>query len=86
VRGDLSEARSYHRQSLDLARQIGSAWDEAHALAGLGRCLLATGGSSEGEDLLRQALEIFQRIGAAETADVTAELQALTDARPAPKL
>jgi hypothetical protein len=33
--------------------------------------------------MLRQALEIFQRIGAAETADVSAELKALTDARPA---
>ena len=33
--------------------------------------------------MLRQALEIFQRIGAAEAADVSAELQALTDARPA---
>ena len=35
------------------------------------------------EDLLRQALEIFQRTGAAEAADVSAELQALTEARPA---
>lgn len=30
--------------------------------------------------MLRQALEIFQRIGAAETAEVSAELHALTDA------
>jgi class 3 adenylate cyclase/tetratricopeptide (TPR) repeat protein len=84
VRGDLSEARLYHQQALDLARQIGSSWDEAHALAGLGRCLLTTGRNREGEDMLRQALEIFQRIGSAETADVSAELQALADARPAP--
>jgi hypothetical protein len=31
--------------------------------------------------VLRQALEIFQRIGAAEAADVCAELDALTGAR-----
>jgi hypothetical protein len=32
--------------------------------------------------MLRRALEILQRIGAAEAADVSAELQALTNARP----
>jgi class 3 adenylate cyclase/tetratricopeptide (TPR) repeat protein len=82
---DLSQAESCHQQALDLARQIGSAWDEAHALAGLGRCLLATGRIDEGDDMLLQALEIFHRIGAAETAEVSAELQALTDARLAPQ-
>ena len=84
VRGDLGQAESCHRQALDLARQIESPWDEAHALAGLGRCALAADRAAEAADGLRQALEIFQRIGAAETADVCAELQALTDARPAP--
>jgi class 3 adenylate cyclase/tetratricopeptide (TPR) repeat protein len=84
VCGDLGQARSYHQQALDLARQIGSSWDEAHALAGLARCLLDSGRIDEGEDMLRQGLEIFQRIGAAETAEVSAELLALTEARPAP--
>ena len=82
VCGDLRQARSCHQQALDLARQIGSSWDEAHALAGLGRCALAAGHTAKAEDRLRQALEIFQRIGAAEAADVSAELRALTDARP----
>jgi class 3 adenylate cyclase/tetratricopeptide (TPR) repeat protein len=79
---DLRQARSCHQQALDLARQIGSSWDEAHALAGLGRCALAAGHSAGAADRLRQALEIFQRIGAAEAADVSAELDALTDAQP----
>jgi class 3 adenylate cyclase/tetratricopeptide (TPR) repeat protein len=83
VRGDLRQAGSCHQQALDLARQIGSAWDEAHALAGLGRCALAAGHTAEAADRLRPALEIFQRIGAAEAAEVSAELGALTDARPA---
>ena len=43
VCGDLRQAGSCHQQALDLARQIGSSWDEAHALAGLGRCALAAG-------------------------------------------
>ena len=83
VWGDLRQARSCHQQALDLARQTGSSWDEAHALAGLGRCALAAGRTAEAADELRQALDIFQRIGAAEAVDVSAELQALNDARPA---
>jgi tetratricopeptide (TPR) repeat protein/DNA-binding XRE family transcriptional regulator len=83
VCGDLRQSRSCHQQALDLARQVGNPWDEAHALVGLGRCALAVGRSAEAGDRLRQALGIFQRIGAAEVADVSAELDALTGARPA---
>ncbi len=39
------------------------------------------GRAADAEQLLRQALEIFQRTGAAEAADVSAELRALTGAR-----
>jgi Tfp pilus assembly protein PilF len=55
----------------------------AYALAGLGRCALATGNTAEAAGRLRQALEIFQRIGAPEAAAVSAELQAITEARSA---
>jgi hypothetical protein len=68
---------------LELARAIASSWDEAHALAGLGRCAMAEGHATQAEVLLRQALEIFQRIGAAEAPDVLAELAALTGPPPA---
>jgi tetratricopeptide (TPR) repeat protein/transcriptional regulator with XRE-family HTH domain len=81
--GDLRQARSCHQQALDLAQHIGSAWDEAHAMAGLGRCALAAGHTARAQNLLRQALEIFQRIGAAEVTEVSTELKALTDTRPA---
>jgi tetratricopeptide (TPR) repeat protein/transcriptional regulator with XRE-family HTH domain len=77
TRGDLSRARLYHQQSLDLAREIGVAWDEAHALAGLARCALLGEAKAQAADQLRQALEIFRRIGAAEAAEVEAELEAL---------
>ena len=82
VRGDLDRAGACHRQALDLAREIGSSWDEAHALAGLGRCALAAGRTADAAADLRQAQEIFQRIGAAEAAGVAAELDALTGAAP----
>jgi tetratricopeptide (TPR) repeat protein/transcriptional regulator with XRE-family HTH domain len=78
--GDPRQARSCHQKALMLARQIGDSSDEAHALAGLGRCALAAGHVAGAENRLRQALEIFQRIGAAEAADLSHELGALIKA------
>jgi Tfp pilus assembly protein PilF len=65
-----------------LARAIASSRNQAHALAGLGRCTLAAGHATQAEALLRQALEILQRIGAAEADDVSRELTAITEAGP----
>ena len=84
VSGDLAQAEGCHRQALDLARADASSWDEAHALAGLGRCALAAGDATQAEALLRQALKTFQRIGAGEAPDVIAELETLTSPPPAP--
>jgi tetratricopeptide (TPR) repeat protein/transcriptional regulator with XRE-family HTH domain len=83
VRGDLAQAETCHRQALDLAREIDSSWDEACTLAGLARCALAAGRTADAADGLRQAQQIFDRIGAAEAAGVAAELDALTAAAPA---
>jgi tetratricopeptide (TPR) repeat protein len=77
ARDDHREATACHQQALVLARKIASPWDEAHALAGLGRCARATGRIADARENLLQAQQIFQRIGAAETGDVTAELHAL---------
>ena len=77
VQGRTDEAGRCHRQALDLAHEIDSPWDEAHALAGLGRCAHADGDTARAVDLLRQAREIFHRTGAAEAAQVSAELDAL---------
>jgi hypothetical protein len=44
----------------------------------MGRCARASDDSAGAEDMLQQALEIFQRIGAAEAADVAAELEAIS--------
>jgi tetratricopeptide (TPR) repeat protein len=80
VRGNLDRAVACHRQALDLAREISSPQDEGRALAGLGRCAMADGCLADAATALRQAQEIFQRTGAAEAAEVAAELEAL--ARP----
>jgi tetratricopeptide (TPR) repeat protein/transcriptional regulator with XRE-family HTH domain len=83
VSGDLARAEERHQHALDLARAVASPWNEAHALAGLGRCALAAGHAPQAAALLHQALEIFQRIGAAEPPDLRAELDALTGPPPA---
>jgi tetratricopeptide (TPR) repeat protein len=80
VRGDLDQAVTYYRQALDLAREISSPQDEGRALAGLGRCAMTDGHLADAETALRQAQEIFQQTGAAEAAEVAAELETL--ARP----
>ena len=41
VRGHAARAEGCHQKALELARAIASPWDEAHALAGLGRWALA---------------------------------------------
>jgi hypothetical protein len=71
-----------HQQALELARGVASAWDEAHALAGLGRCAIAVGQPADAGHLLRQAQEIFHRIGAADALTVLAELDALASTEP----
>ena len=78
VAGALGEARRHHRQALDLATQIHSEHDSAHAWAGLGRCDLAEDDTAGALEHLGVALAIFERTGAAEAAAVAAELYAVT--------
>jgi DNA-binding SARP family transcriptional activator len=77
LRGELDLAAAYHREALDMARDIESSWDEAHALAGLGRCALSAGEVAGARDLLQRSQRIFEHIGAAETAELAAELSDL---------
>ncbi len=81
VRGSVAEAVASHGEALRVAREIKSAWDEAHALAGLGRCDQATGHVADAETKLRQAYQMFQRMGAAEAPGLAAELDALAGER-----
>jgi tetratricopeptide (TPR) repeat protein/transcriptional regulator with XRE-family HTH domain len=78
--GDLDQARLCHQRALGVARRLGSPLEEARALAGLGRCSGQEGNCIQASDLLRHAWKILQRIGAAETAEVCAELGGLCNA------
>jgi uncharacterized protein HemY len=57
------KASEIHREALAKAIELGAPAEEARALAGLGRSQLA-GDSAEAARHLREALAIYQRIGA----------------------
>jgi hypothetical protein len=63
---------------------VGSPLDEARALVGIGRYTLATGATDRLASM-QQALEIFQRLGAAEATELAAELEAFTNATRSPR-
>ena len=83
IQGELTEAEGCYLQALELARDMFSPWDEARALAGLGRCAMGNGDPAQAGFLLRRALEIFDRIGAAEAQELLAEVNGLPGPRPA---
>jgi len=56
-------ARSRHSQALSLARDIGTPFEEARALEGIGQSHLQEGNTGLAVTPLRQALAIYQRIG-----------------------
>ena len=58
------EARDRHAQALTIARDLDAPLEEARALEGIGRSHLEDGNPAEAAAYLRQALAIYQRIGA----------------------
>jgi tetratricopeptide (TPR) repeat protein/transcriptional regulator with XRE-family HTH domain len=61
---DVPQAREHHTQALAIARDLSAAPEEARALEGLGRAHIQDSNQGKGLDCLRQALMIYQRIGA----------------------
>jgi tetratricopeptide (TPR) repeat protein/transcriptional regulator with XRE-family HTH domain len=58
------QARDQHTRALAIARDINAFPEEARALEGLGRAHIQDRNHDQGLDCLRQALTIYQRIGA----------------------
>ena len=69
------QAREQHAQALAIARDIGVPLEEARALEGLGQAYLHDGNTGEAAAHLRQALSIYQRIGAPAAQRVQAQLR-----------
>jgi len=63
----------YH-DALRLAREVRQPDDEAIALQGLGEARLRQGNTADGAARLRQALEIYRRLGMPAADQVTARL------------
>jgi tetratricopeptide (TPR) repeat protein len=61
--GDLPRALTLYQQALAMNRDLNKPDDEAISLEGIGEHHLATGGPGQGAEFLRQALEIYQRLG-----------------------
>jgi Tetratricopeptide repeat len=59
-----SQARARHARALAIARDLGAAPEEARALEGLSQAHLQDGNPGQAAAHLRQALVIYQRIGA----------------------
>lgn len=77
VSGNPEQAARRYQEALELGLQLCTPWDQAHALAGIGRCALAAGNAADAHSYLRQAHEIFQRIGATEATGIATELRAI---------
>jgi tetratricopeptide (TPR) repeat protein/transcriptional regulator with XRE-family HTH domain len=69
------EARNHHAAALAIARELGTPGEQARALEGIGRSLLRQDPAEAAADL-RQALEIYQKIGAPDAQRVQDTLDA----------
>jgi tetratricopeptide (TPR) repeat protein len=72
--GDLTRAIALYHDALHLAREVHQPDDEAIALQGLGETRLLEGKLQDGASYLRQALEIYQRLGVPAAEQVLARL------------
>jgi DNA-binding SARP family transcriptional activator/tetratricopeptide (TPR) repeat protein len=78
---DYARAGDVYRDALRLAQETHMLDEEALALEGLGECHLPTGQTETGAALLKQALEIYERLGM--TPDIERVRARLTDLPPA---
>lgn len=63
--GDHAAGRGWYETGVQMSRTIGVVPNEAYALAGLGRCLIALGETEEGVARLRESRVIWERLRAA---------------------
>lgn len=65
---------AHHVQALDIARALGTLFEEARALEGIGQCRLQDGQVGEGAGCLRQALALYRRLGSPDAERVETTL------------
>jgi class 3 adenylate cyclase/tetratricopeptide (TPR) repeat protein len=76
--GRLDQAARHFAEAASRWRAFGAPYEEAHALLGQGRCLVALGRGDEAAEPLRRAARVFKRLGAAPVLGQTRALQEST--------
>jgi tetratricopeptide (TPR) repeat protein len=74
ARGDFEAASAGFADAASRWHDFAAVYEEAHALLGQGRCLVALGQASEAELVLEQARDIFARLGAKPALTETEQL------------
>ncbi|MGN9837348.1 AfsR/SARP family transcriptional regulator [Nonomuraea sp. H19] len=77
------DAVRHAEQALVVSRDIGHPYGEALSLTVLGKALRGLGSVTRSVDCLRQAFEIFSRLGAPEANDLKVLLDGIPDTEPA---
>ncbi|MFD5065695.1 tetratricopeptide repeat protein [Streptomyces sp. NPDC058394] len=80
--GDPRQAQAHHLRALELARTIRNQLEEARALEGDARCCELTSNYPAALSRLREAVSVYQRIGAAEAPAAARYLAQLEAERP----
>ncbi|HEY2507894.1 MAG TPA: tetratricopeptide repeat protein [Streptosporangiaceae bacterium] len=74
--GRRTDALAHHERARDIAASISAPREEARAMEGIGTCHLLDGQPGLGAGLLRQALALYQQIGAPQAQRVADQLGA----------
>jgi tetratricopeptide (TPR) repeat protein/DNA-binding transcriptional ArsR family regulator len=75
--GDVDQAREHYELALRLARQAQRVLEEARAIEGIARCALEQQMLPDAVALLREALDVYRRIGVSDAYRVAAQLDDL---------
>ena len=79
--GRNDEALDHYHSALGLARQVADPYEEAKILEGMAESTLNAQGTQAARIVLRQALDIFERLGVPEAESVRARMRALDPGR-----
>ena len=75
--GRYGEALDNYHAALRLSREIGEPFEEGKILEGIAKAMLDTQRFEAGRIALRQALDIFERLGVPEAESVRIRIEAL---------
>ena len=78
--GRYSEALEHYHAALRLSREIGEPFEEGKILEGIAEAMLDTQRFDAGRIALRQALDVFERLGVPEAESVRIRIETVAPA------